>query len=196
MAMWLSVYSDERIKIPKNTFPSLLGQGLNGDITGVNGRINKVEIGPYSINNPIVAYPDSVGITGMVKDKGRNGTLGNEILKRFHVYLDYEGGRCYLKRNKMLADPFNYNRSGLEIEKPFYNLPIYQVYDVVPGSPADKAGIKPGDQIEMINYRQVVNTRLDEINSILYGTQGRTVRLQLIRDGKLIKTKFRLDYTL
>ena len=153
-------------------------------------------IGDYTINKPIIAYPDSAGIAGMSNDKDRNGTLGNEILKRFHVYFDYEGERCFLRANKNLKEPFNYNRSGLEIEKPLFNLPVYQVYNVVPGSPAEVAGIKAGDQIEMINHRQAVNIQLDEINSILYGTEGRTVRLHVLRNGETIKVKFSLDYKL
>lgn len=196
MALWLSVYSDDKIKKPEITFPALLGQGLNGDIKGVNGRIPKIVIGDFEIYDPIVAYPDSLGIAGMTNDRERNGTLGNEILKRFHVYLDYEGSRCYLLPNKNFKQPFNYNRSGLEIEKPFYNLPIYHVYNVVSGSPAEIAGIKPGDQIEMINHRRATNIELNEINSILYGTEGRSVRLHILRDGEIIKTKLSLDYKL
>ena len=193
MPMWLSVYSDPRIVIPEVTFEALLGQGLNGHISGVNGRIKELKLGPYILDLPIVAYPDSIAIVGMETENGRNGTLGNEILKRFHVILDYEGKQLFIKPNKNLHNPFNYNRSGLEIEKPFYNIPAYQVYNVVPGSPADLAGIKIGDQIEMINNLQAVNIELDQINSILYGTEGRKIRLKMIREGVPYKVKFTLD---
>jgi len=193
MAIWLSLYSDKRIVLPETTYNALLGQGLNGDISGLNGRIKELQLGQYRINRPIVAYPDSLPIAGMAREKERNGTLGNEILKRFTVIFDYEGNQCFIKPNKNIRDPFNYNRSGLEIEKPFYNLPVYQIYDVVPGSPADLAGVKAGDQIEMINYLKAFNIELDQINSILYGTEGKTVRLRLLRDGELFKAKFTLD---
>ena len=129
----------------------------------------------------------------MLNGKKRNGTLGNEVLKRFHVILDYQGLRCYLKPNKRFKDNFNYNRSGLEVEKPYFHIPAYHIYNVVPGSPADLAGIKIGDQIEKVNYMRAVNIELDQINSILYGTEGPTVRLHLRRDNVLIKTKFTLD---
>ena len=193
MSMWLSLLSDQKLKLPEVTFPALLGQGLNGNITGVNGRIKSVKLGSYYINRPIVAFPDSISIAGMMSEKDRNGTLGNEILKRFHVIFDYQGQQCFLKPNKQFHDPFPYNGSGLEVEKPFYNIPVYQIYNVVPGSPADLAGIKKGDQIETINYLQAVNIELDQINSILYGTEGKTIRFRLKRDGVLIKTKFTLD---
>ena len=193
MSMWVSLFSNSDIKLPKTTFKALLGQGLSGNISGVNGRIQRLEIGPFHIDKPIVAFPDSAAIAGIQKEIGRNGTLGNEILKRFNVIFDYNGGHCYLKPNKNFHKPFNYNRSGLEIEKPFYNIPSYHIYNVVPGSPADLAGVKKGDQIEMINFIRAINIELDQINSILYGTEGRSIRLQLIRNGERIKTKFLLD---
>ncbi len=193
MSMWLSLFSDQNIKLPEITFPALLGQGLNGNIVGVNGRIKGVKIGPFSINHPIVAFPDSIAIAGMMSETDRNGTLGNEVLKRFHVIFDYQGQQCFLKPNKKFHYPFNYNRSGLEIEKPFYNLPIYQIYNVVKGSPADLSGLMIGDQIEMMNFLQAVNLELDQINSILYGTEGKVIRMRVKRDGIIHKAKFTLD---
>ena len=193
MAMWLSVFSDAGIKTPETTYPALLGQGLNGNIAGLNGRVKRVDIGPHKIYDPIVAFPDSSGISGMFNDKDRNGTLGNEITKRFHVMLDYPGQRIFIKPNRLFRNQFNYNRSGIEVEKPFYNLPVFQVYDVVPGSPADQAGVKPGDQIEIINYIRASNINLDHINSILYGNEGRSVNLTIKRGAETFKTRFRLD---
>lgn len=193
MAMWLSQFSDKRIQLPEITYPALLGQGLSGNIEGLNGRVDKVTIGSYIIDKPIVAFPDSVGISGMQRDSARNGTLGNEILKRFHVIFDYQGGTIFLKPTRKIREPFNYNRSGLEIEKPVFALPIYQVYNVVKDSPADLAGIKPGDQIEMINFIRASNIELDHINSILYGNEGKTVRLTIRRDSELLKFQFSLD---
>jgi hypothetical protein len=193
MAMWLSVFSNDSIKLPEITYPAMLGQGLSGNIDGLNGRVKRVDIGKYQIKNPVVAFPDSAGISGMFREEGRNGTLGNEILKRFHVVFDYAGNRCFLKSNNLFRDPFNYNGSGLEIEKPFYNIPVYQVYHVVPGSPADSAGLRPGDQIEMINFIRAPGIELDQINSILYGNEGRSVKLTIRRGDERIKTRIILD---
>ena len=52
---------------------------------------------------------------------------------------------------------------------------------VVPGAPADKAGVQEGDQIERIDGRDVTRTDLREISELLRGEAGQAVTLTLRR---------------
>jgi S1-C subfamily serine protease len=45
---------------------------------------------------------------------GRVGSVGGEVLKRFHLVFDYDGRVLYLKKNRDYSH-FNYNKSGVEI---------------------------------------------------------------------------------
>ncbi len=89
---------------------------------------------------------------------------------------------CYLTAEEYLAfkDPEAHKKAdiGVELTKRYY----LQVVSVLPGSPAEKAGLEPGDLLKSVGG---VNTR--EVNIIageamLRGGAGRTVSLEVIRD--------------
>jgi C-terminal processing protease CtpA/Prc len=75
-----------------------------------------------------------------------------------------------------VADP------GIEALKSYGAL---QVVRVVPGSPADAAGIQQGDQIRSLNGRSLRNVSLDQALRMLRGRPGTTVTLGVLhtKDG-------------
>lgn len=57
---------------------------------------------------------------------------------------------------------------------------------VYPGSPADKAGLKPGDRIMSANGEQTTSANFETIMGLLNGDKGTKVNLKIDRDGKMI----------
>lgn len=55
-----------------------------------------------------------------------------------------------------------------------------QVVGVIPGSPAEKAGIKPGDLVSAIGRRNTLSMSLTEVNLILGGTDEKPVEVKLL----------------
>jgi len=53
----------------------------------------------------------------------------------------------------------------------------------LPGSPAEKAGVKPGDLIDMIDGKQVRNFSLWKVKASLEGPEGTHVEIVLFRGG-------------
>ncbi|MFO7616638.1 MAG: aspartyl protease family protein [Bacteroidales bacterium] len=192
LGLWIAPSADSRIRIPSKTIETLLGYGLSGEIQGVNGRVRSLQIGPHKFRQPIISFPDSSGIPIANLTTGRHGSLGNDILRRFRIYYDFGGQMIYVRPNKFYSDPFSYNRSGMEVEKPFIGYPVYQVYSIIPDSPADQAGVRPGDLIEYINHLPVLNMKLDEINNILHGESGRIIHLRISREGDQHDIRFKL----
>ncbi len=192
LAMWIALFSDPAIELPQNTIPAMLGQGLNGDIKGVNGRIKGIIFAGTELLKPVIAFPDSLSVKGMMRDSDRNGSLGNDVLRRFDIIFDYPHARMFVRANRKVNDIFSYNKSGMEVEKPYINLPLYTVYNVTDNSPAHNAGIRAGDQVKAINYMSAANLNLDDINSILHGHESTIIRLKIIRDEEEIRVKFAL----
>jgi len=115
-ALWLFEDEDKQITVPEKNFESFLGRGLSGDIYGERSRVNKFSIGTFSLEDAKVSFPDSISIRYIKKENNRNGSLGAEILKRFHVILDYHSKKITLRKNSNFKNPFKYNMSGIEIE--------------------------------------------------------------------------------
>lgn len=115
-ALWLFENRSQLIKIPAKNFEDYLGQGFSGDVEGRRAKISKFQMSKFEFHNPLVAFPDSSSIRNVKMVPGRMGSVGGEILRRFSVVFDYTNGFFYLKKNKEYNSPFNYNKSGVEIQ--------------------------------------------------------------------------------
>lgn len=114
-AAWLFEHTKKNIVTPKRYFRDILGEGLSGTIYGNRSRIPKLKLGKFNIESPTVSFLDSISTSVARKIKGRNGSLGGNILKRFRIWLDYKNGKAVFKKAKSLKGGFNYNMSGLDV---------------------------------------------------------------------------------
>ena len=102
----------------------------------------RVKIGKYSFRNvPTYLYEDQYKVTSY---PFVGGLLGNDLLRRFNLTLNYPKREIHLLPNSHFKDPFDYAYTGLNI---FSIEGFVVVEDVIPGSPAAIAGIKKEDQI-------------------------------------------------
>ena len=74
-----------------------------------------------------------------------------------------------------------------KIAYPFFSPVIPLQCNIVPGSVADKAGMKTGDIITKINGKKIVGLR--EFNMVLLGNRGEALNFTVKRNGKEIEIK-------
>jgi len=191
-ALWLSEKSDHRIDLPENHIETFLGRGLNGDLFGTKGRIDGIWVGPLILPQPIVAFPNSELIDQLISTNDRNGTIGAEILRRFHVTIDYKNSRITLRPTYKVKDDFNYNMSGMEVINPMPGLPVFTITDIRENSPAYYAGLQENDQILKLNYSNHRNLELNDINLLLQSKEDKKIKVTVLRDGEEIETSFHL----
>jgi hypothetical protein len=115
-AVWLFKNDALGITIPNKSFYDYLGKGFSGDVEGERAKIASFSISNFKFQKPVVAFPDSVSIKSVNMVKNRAGSIGSEILKRFNVVFDYSNGKMFLKKNGYYKEPFQYNKSGIEIQ--------------------------------------------------------------------------------
>ncbi len=192
-SIWLDERSDEEISAPVDTERTLLGSGLSGDLFGRKGRLEALEFGTFKLDNVIAAYPDSASIAAAMDLDGRHGSLGADVLNRFNVIFDYQNEQITFRRNLRYFRPFEHDMSGMTISNPITEMPIYMVSYVRPNSPADRAGVEPGDQITSVNNTSVSNYTLSELQGIFKSGEGREISLQIERDGETLTKRFRLE---
>lgn len=191
-SIWLLPNSNDSIKMPQKVINAYLGSGLNGDVYGQLGRIKKVAIGNQEMNQVITAFPDSAYLSNLTELDKRNGSLGEEILRKFTVLLDYRNEKITLTPNSTFKDPFTYNMSGIEIAAIFPGLRIYTITNISEGSPADLAGLKRDDIITSINGQPCQNLSISDILYMFERREGKKLKVEVLRNGQTIRTSFRL----
>lgn len=117
-------------------------EGLGGKTDMELSIVKELKIGPYRFRNvPAYVFNDDYGVTNYPV---LGGLIGNDILRRFNVYINYPQQEIYIKPNTHYLDSFDYSYTGLG----FYLIDgAITVTDVVKGSPAEKAGFEEDDII-------------------------------------------------
>ena len=115
-AVWLFQGINKSFQVPATNFEDFLGKGFSGDVMGKRTRIPKFRINTFEFLNPIIAMPDSNSIKNVAMVQDRVGSIGGDIFKRFTVVLDYKNNQLFLSKSSHFEAPFQYNRSGVELQ--------------------------------------------------------------------------------
>lgn len=189
LSAWFRSYGENPIKIPDKNIRGYIGQGLNGEIKGYMGRISLINLGGNKLNNPVVSFPDSATIMDAILSSKREGTIGSQILSRFNLIFDRYNNHLYLKPNFNFKKPFSYNIAGIELiqEDLYFKLPI--VINVRENSPAERAGVKVGDQILQVNELNGFKSDITEIKKEFEISSRAPLRLIILRGNSSINVK-------
>jgi len=155
------------------------GEGLGGKIDMELTVIKEVKIGPYRFRNvPSFIFNDDYNVTSYPQ---MGGLIGNDIMRRFNIIINYEHGDIYITPNHHFSEMFDYSYSGLEL---YLIGGKIVVGDVAPGSPAELAEIKEGDEVIAVN--KAFNRNLNQYKIALQ-TPNEKVKLILRRDDQIIE---------
>jgi hypothetical protein len=160
------------------------GEGPGGTIDMELTTVREVKLGPYRFRNvPVYIFEDKSNVTSYPY---MGGLIGNDILRRFNVILNYPRGDIYLLPNRHYTDPFDYSYAGIEL---YLIEGLIIVGDVAKGSPAEAAGIKEGDQVMAINKNFSQN--LNQYKIALQAANER-IRMILRREGDIKEIEFKI----
>ncbi len=195
-ALSMESLNRQPISIPSPNFEANLGVGLNGLINGKISRVNRLKLGQIKIDDVLTSFPNFEDIGAKTTRSNRNGNLGANILNKFHIIYDYRNLLIYLKKNINFSNPLNHDMSGVEVILVNDEYPRYFINRVENESPAQKAGILPGDEILSINFKGISEYSLDDIVELLKSENGRTILFELHRNNrvfaKLVSLKKRI----
>lgn len=196
-SLLLNTDSNEYIEVPEKNLEGYLGRGLSGEIYGYMGRVSGLQIEDYELEGIIASFPEdsSMVIPSQARTK-HNGNIGGSILKRFRVVFDYANEKMYIKKNRLFRQEFEYNMSGMELIAVGPLLSTLIVSKIIDDTPAARAGINEGDLIFSVNGRRPPELDLGIYSSLVSRRPGKRIRIKILRQGKLIKKKFRLERVL
>jgi len=122
------------------------GEGIGGQIDLKLTVLPKFRIGPYRFRKiPITIFEDPYNVTNFPV---WGGLIGNDLLRRFNLILNYSQKEIHIRPNRYYYEPFDYSYTGMELY--LINNQV-EVGFVASTSPAGLAGLEVGDQILAIN---------------------------------------------
>ncbi|MFN3940840.1 MAG: aspartyl protease family protein, partial [Chitinophagales bacterium] len=174
--------SQSAIALPSNVKMVQLGIGLNGPVYGNIGRIPAFSIGHHKMENVVAGFPEMPDSYSKHINEVRYGSIGNYVLNRFQIVLDYNGSHLYLKPNINMQKHFPFDRVGAEVIASGDKYSRIVVQWVKPDSPADCAGILAGDEIMEINRRKAAAYKLEAIDALFSNPAIKSIALKIRRN--------------
>ncbi len=110
-------FNKNKLKLPDNhkTISDYFGLGFSGEVAGQRTKIYKFGFdNKYRFKKVYIGLPDSIYFKHITRRNPFDGLLGNEILRRFYIYLDYKNKVIWLKKYyKNYYNKFLFNNAGL-----------------------------------------------------------------------------------
>ena len=159
-------------------------EGLGGKIDMAITVIKEVKLGPYRFRNvPVYIFDDIFNATSYPY---LGGLIGNDLLRRFNVVMNYDRREIHLLPNSHFNDPFDYSYSGLEL---YYVEGKVLIGDVAEKSPAEKAGLMEGDEVIAIDKNFSQN--LQQYKYTLQNAKGR-LKIIILRGSQLLEVEVKV----
>lgn len=192
LALLLHTDTHSDLKLPESVIPGEVGVGLGGKLNGFSGRVRALLFrgSDLKLNDVVSNFQELYSDMDTAQIYDRNGIVGNQILRRFHVVIDYPQQVLYLKPNRKYKQKFEFDKSGLILIAGGKALNKYYVSKVIPGSPAAEVGIIRGDLILRLNGTATTFFPLDTILKKLKRKPGKKIRLVILRQGRKMKRTF------
>jgi len=187
IGLMLHSNTHEQINLPDNYIQTNLGIGIGGEITGYVGRISQFNLSTFSMTNVIVGFQDMHTDHRHKKLVKRNGIIGNQILSRFTIIIDYPSSMIYMKPEKKFKQKFEYDKSGMTLVASGPYLNQFQVLHVIDDSPASEVDIQRGDNILRVGMIPTNFYSLSKISRILRRNSGKKISLLIERDGERMR---------
>jgi hypothetical protein len=160
--------------------------GVGGTAKMLIGRVKNVRLGRLVIDRPIAHF--SQATEGDYASSKYDGLIGDRILGRFRVIVDYSRGQMILEPTSHFAEPYEIDMSGMELVTDGDDLLID---DVDEHSSASDAGVQDGDILVAINGRPAAEFSLDQIRT-MFMEDGKEYSLTVKREGKLLPIRLKL----
>ncbi len=177
--------NDSSIVLPKRKPVITQAEGMGGKMRMRLTVVKEVKLGPYRFYQvPTYLYQDIYKVTSYPFS---GGLVGNDLLKRFNMTINYPQREIHLIPNTHFNELFEYGYTGFSIY--LINGKII-VDDVIKDSPAEKAGFKIDDEI--ISVGTNFSNNIQQYKDIL---QEPNARIQVIirRKGELMTMILRTE---
>jgi membrane-associated protease RseP (regulator of RpoE activity) len=135
--------------------------GAGGQSNGQIGRVRSLQIGKFTIANPLTLFSEDKA--GAMATSQLVGNIGQLIAGKFKVFLDYNHTRIILEPNSTFAQPMDRVTAGLVLTTEGKDYATVRVSDVLENSPAAEAGIQKNDIVLSVDGKPAAEIRAMKI---------------------------------
>ncbi len=157
------------------------GTGFGGEFASTLGRLGRMQVGRHAWDDPMVTCADAA--EGAFASEEFAGNIGNRLLERFRVTLDYERRQVVLEPGARAGQRDRFTQVGaLLTMEPDSHVVVRAVLE---GSPAMRGGLREGDRVLRIDGRGVREWDAGSLEARFEGgSPGGTVTLDVERGGR------------
>ncbi|WP_145858021.1 aspartyl protease family protein [Pedobacter suwonensis] len=195
-ALSLEMLNGTGFPLPEKKIKANLGMSLSGLIRGYVGRVKRFNIGGYVFKDVVSGFPDFASIADKIDLSKRNGNLGADLLRKFNIQFNYQDGFIYVKPNGFRKVPFEHDMVGMVLyldQQTYKRVLIGQIDE---NSPAEKAGLRPNDEIIGVNFKSMDAYSLNDLTEMFKSKADRAIILEIFRDNqtyfKVVKLEKRI----
>lgn len=157
-------------------------RGVGGESESYAFVAKSVEIGGYELRNFEAEY--STDMSGSLASTGHAGLLGNKILERFDVILDFAANCLYVRPNHTYSNAFTFSKLGFSYVDRSETRGAWVVTGLFANSKAEQMGLHIDDQIIEIDHMRV--TEMDYQKQVEYIRNAKNLVLGVKRESGLL----------
>ncbi len=135
--------------------------GAGGQSTGQIGRVKSLQVGKFTITNPITLFSEDKA--GAMASRALVGNIGQMIASKFKVFLDYSHNRIILEPTSKFADAMDRATSGIVFTTEGKDHSTVRISDVLENSPASEAGLQKDDIVLSVDGRPASELKVTKI---------------------------------
>jgi hypothetical protein len=170
------VNSNNLLKPELKTIKSIGAGGAGGQVSGHVGRVGELSFGSFKIARPTTLFSQDKG--GAFASSQLAGNIGQQIMGKFKIFLDYGRSRIILEPNKTFADPYDRAYAGFALRAEDKSYRTFRVTDILDDSPAAEAGLQKDDVIIRIDGHQDADLTLTKLNEMFEQPVSRKVTVR------------------
>jgi hypothetical protein len=155
--------------------------GVGGIIENRSGHVASFALGEHALLDPPATF--TAPKSGVFASELLAGNIGQGILSRYVMTLDYASRRMQLQPGNAWSKPFDDGPSlGFGLNRISHEQ--YQVIAVTPSSPARRVGLAPGDIVIALGGVPASRLGLDELRESMRNGGNHGLTVTVLRKGK------------
>ncbi|MFO7844875.1 MAG: PDZ domain-containing protein [Bacteroidales bacterium] len=162
--------------------------GIGGESSSYAFRAKSLSVLDYQLDSATMDY--SIDTAGALSSKKHFGLLGNEILDRFDILLNFKTNTLFIKPNGNYAQPFKFSRLGFSYVDRNITKGGWFITGFYDNSPASLSGLKIDDKVTHVNDMPVNETSYEDQKD-LFKTLNK-IKVTVKREDKVIDFRFKL----